>query len=151
MGNPTASDEEVIEVAKAASCHDFIMELEDGYNTKVGDAGGSLSGGERQRITIARAMLKQSKVIILDEATAFADPENEYLIQSAINNLIKGKTLIVVAHRLSTIKNADTILVMKDGEIVENGTHDNLVKKDGVYASLWKNYVGGLDDEKESI
>ena len=151
MGNPTASDEEVIEVAKAASCHDFIMELEDGYNTKVGDAGGSLSGGERQRITIARAMLKQSKVIILDEATAFADPENEYLIQSAINNLIKGKTLIVVAHRLSTITNADTILVMKDGEIVENGTHENLVKKDGVYASLWKNYVGRLDDGKEAI
>ena len=151
MGNPTASDEEVIEVAKAASCHDFIMELEDGYNTKVGDAGGSLSGGERQRITIARAMLKQSKVIILDEATAFADPENEYLIQSAINNLIKGKTLIVVAHRLSTIKNADTILVMKDGEIVENGTHENLLKKDGVYASLWKNYVGRLDDGKEAI
>ena len=151
MGNPTASDEEVIEVAKAASCHDFIMELEDGYNTKVGDAGGSLSGGERQRITIARAMLKQSKVIILDEATAFADPENEYLIQSAINNLIKGKTLIVVAHRLSTITNADTILVMKDGEIVENGTHENLVKKDGVYASLWKNYVGGQDNEKEAM
>lgn len=151
MGNPTASDEEVIEVAKAASCHDFIMELEDGYNTKVGDAGGSLSGGERQRITIARAMLKQSKVIILDEATAFADPENEYLIQSAINNLIKGKTLIVVAHRLSTITNADKILVMKDGEIVENGTHENLVKKDGVYASLWKNYVGGQDNEKEAM
>ena len=151
MGNPTASDEEVIEVAKAASCHDFIMELEDGYNTKVGDAGGSLSGGERQRITIARAMLKQSKVIILDEATAFADPENEYLIQSAINNLIKGKTLIVVAHRLSTITNADKILVMKDGEIVENGTHENLVKKDGVYVSLWKNYVGGQDNEKEAM
>ena len=151
MGKPTASDDEVIEVAKAASCHDFIMELENGYNTKVGDAGGSLSGGERQRITIARAMLKQSKVIILDEATAFADPENEYLIQSAITKLIKGKTLIVVAHRLSTITNADTILVMKDGEIVENGTHENLVKKDGVYASLWKNYVGRLDDGKEAI
>ena len=151
MGNPTASDNDVIEAAKAASCHNFIMELENGYDTKVGDAGGSLSGGERQRITIARAMLKQAKVIILDEATAFADPENEYLIQSAINNLIKGKTLIVVAHRLSTITNADTILVMKDGEIVENGTHYNLVKKDGVYASLWKNYVGGLDDEKEAI
>jgi len=151
MGKPTASDDEVIEAAKAASCHDFIMELEDGYNTKVGDAGGSLSGGERQRITIARAMLKQSKVIILDEATAFADPENEYLIQSAINNLIKGKTLIVVAHRLSTITNADKILVMKDGEIVENGTHENLVKKDGVYASLWKNYVGGQDNEKEAM
>ena len=96
-------------------------------------------------------MLKQSKVIILDEATAFADPENEYLIQSAITKLIKGKTLIVVAHRLSTITNADTILVMKDGEIVENGTHENLVKKDGVYASLWKNYVGGQDNEKEAM
>ena len=134
-------------MAKAASCHDFIMELEDGYNTKVGDAGGSLSGGERQRITIARAMLKQSKVIILDEATAFADPENEYLIQNAINNLIKGKTLIVVAHRLSTITKADTILTLKDGEVVESGTHSDLLDKNGVYASLWRNYIKGFSKD----
>lgn len=149
IGNPNASDEEIIEAAKAASCHNFIMELKDGYDTKVGDGGGELSGGERQRITIARAILKQSKVIILDEATAFADPENEYLIQTAINNLIKGKTLIVVAHRLSTITHANTILVMKNGEIVESGIHDELLNQHGVYTSLWNKYVGGVDEDKE--
>ena len=149
IGKPNASDEEIIEAAKAASCHNFIMELKDGYDTKVGDGGGELSGGERQRITIARAILKQSKVIILDEATAFADPENEYLIQTAINNLIKGKTLIVVAHRLSTITYADTILVMKNGEIVESGIHDELLNQHGVYTSLWNKYVGGVDEDKE--
>ena len=149
IGKPNASDEEIIEAAKAASCHNFIMELKDGYDTKVGDGGGELSGGERQRITIARAILKQSKVIILDEATAFADPENEYLIQTAINNLIKGKTLIVVAHRLSTITHADTILVMKNGEIVESGIHDKLLNQHGVYTSLWNKYVGGVDEDKE--
>lgn len=146
MGKPNASDEEVIEAAKAASCHNFIMEFENGYDTKVGDAGGALSGGERQRITIARAILKEAKVIILDEATAFADPENEHLIQEAINNLIKGKTLIVVAHRLSTITKADTILVLKDGEIVESGVHKELLDKNGVYTSLWRNYVDGLGE-----
>lgn len=149
IGKPNASDEEIIEAAKAASCHNFIMELKDSYDTKVGDGGGELSGGERQRITIARAILKQSKVIILDEATAFADPENEYLIQTAINNLIKGKTLIVVAHRLSTITHADTILVMKNGEIVESGIHDELLNQHGVYTSLWNKYVGGVDEDKE--
>ena len=123
------------------------MELEKGYDTKVGDAGGALSGGERQRITIARAILKKSKVLILDEATAFADPENEYLIQNAINNLIKGKTLIVVAHRLSTITKADTILTLKDGEVVESGTHSNLLDKNGVYASLWRNYIKGFSKD----
>ena len=148
LGNPNASDEEIVEAAKAASCHSFIMELENGYDTKVGDAGGLLSGGERQRITIARAILKEAKVIILDEATAFADPENEYLIQNAINNLIRGKTLIVVAHRLSTITKADTILVMKNGEIVESGVHNNLLDKNGVYASLWKNYINGLSEDE---
>ena len=148
LGNPNASDEEIVEAAKAASCDSFIMELENGYDTKVGDTGGLLSGGERQRITIARAMLKEAKVIILDEATAFADPENEYLIQNAINNLIRGKTLIVVAHRLSTITKADTILVMKDGEIVESGVHNNLLDKNGVYASLWKNYINGLSEDE---
>ncbi len=147
MGKPNASDKEIVEAAKAASCHNFIMELEKGYDTKVGDAGGALSGGERQRITIARAILKKSKVIILDEATAFADPENEYLIQNAINNLIKGKTLIVVAHRLSTITKADTILTLKDGEVVESGTHINLLDKNGVYASLWRNYIKGFSKD----
>ncbi|MDO4720703.1 MAG: ABC transporter ATP-binding protein [Peptostreptococcaceae bacterium] len=150
MGNPNASDDEITRAAKAASCHDFIMELENGYDTKVGDAGGALSGGERQRITIARAILKQSKVIILDEATAFADPENEYLIQNAINNLVRGKTLIVVAHRLSTITKADTILVVKDGEIVQSGTHGKLLDEAGVYASLWRNYINGLGEDEEA-
>ena len=107
MGNPDASDEEVEAAAKAANCHDFIMQLEQGYDTMAGDAGDRLSGGERQRITIARAMLKQASVIILDEATAYADPENEALIQQAISKLVVGKSLIVVAHRLNTIRNAD--------------------------------------------
>lgn len=150
IGKPDANDEEIMEAAKAAACHDFIIGLKDGYNTIVGDAGGTLSGGERQRITIARAILKQSKVIILDEATAFADPENEYLIQKAINNLIKGKTLIVVAHRLSTIINADNILVMKNGEIVERGVHRSLLNKNGEYASLWTNYISGTDEDMEA-
>ena len=150
IGKPDANDEEIIGAAKAAACHDFIIGLKDGYNTIVGDAGGALSGGERQRITIARAILKQSKVIILDEATAFADPENEYLIQKAINNLIKGKTLIVVAHRLSTIINADNILVMKNGEIVERGVHRSLLNKNGEYASLWTNYISGIDEDMEA-
>jgi hypothetical protein len=150
IGKPDANDEEIIGAAKAAACHDFIIGLKDGYNTIVGDAGGALSGGERQRITIARAILKQSKVIILDEATAFADPENEYLIQKAINNLIKGKTLIVVAHRLSTIINADNILVMKNGEVVERGVHRSLLNKNGEYASLWTNYISGIDEDMEA-
>ena len=125
------------------------MELKDAYDTRVGDGGGELSGGERQRITIARAMLKQSKVIILDEATAFADPENEYLIQRAIHNLVQGKTLIVVAHRLSTIIQADKIMVMKNGEIVQSGSHSELVNQDGEYMSLWKNYIDSIDEDRE--
>ena len=116
MGNPDASDEEVEAAAKAANCHDFIMQLEQGYDTMAGDAGARLSGGERQRITIARAMLKQASVIILDEATAYADPENEALIQQAISKLVVGKSLIVVAHRLNTIRNADQILVVANGD-----------------------------------
>ena len=149
LGNPEASDEEIIEAAKAASCHQFIAELKDAYDTRVGDGGGELSGGERQRITIARAMLKQSKVIILDEATAFADPENEYLIQRAIHNLVQGKTLIVVAHRLSTIIQADKIMVMKNGEIVQSGSHSELVNQDGEYMSLWKNYIDSIGEDRE--
>ena len=117
MGNPNATDREVEEAAKAANCHGFISRLPDGYDTMAGDAGDRLSGGERQRITIARAMLKKSAVVILDEATAFADPESEAQIQEAVGRLVKGKTLIVVAHRLSTIQNADKILVVDDGQI----------------------------------
>ena len=127
MGNPSATNAEVEAVAKAANCHDFIMQLEQGYDTLAGDAGDRLSGGERQRITIARAMLKPSSVVILDEATAYADPENEALIQQAISKLVAGKTLIVVAHRLNTIRNADQILVVANGNIAGRGTQEELL------------------------
>lgn len=126
MGNPSATNAEVEAAAKAANCHDFIMQLEQGYDTLAGDAGDRLSGGERQRITIARAMLKPSSVVILDEATAYADPENEALIQQAISKLVAGKTLIVVAHRLNTIRNADQILVVANGNIAGRGTQEEL-------------------------
>ena len=129
MGNPAATDEEVEAAAKAANCHDFIMQLEQGYDTLAGDAGDRLSGGERQRITIARAMLKPSSVVILDEATAYADPENEALIQQAISKLVAGKTLIVVAHRLNTIRNADQILVVANGNIAGRGTQEELLRE----------------------
>ena len=129
MGNPAATDEEVEDAAKAANCHDFIMQLEQGYDTLAGDAGDRLSGGERQRITIARAMLKPSSVVILDEATAYADPENEALIQQAISKLVAGKTLIVVAHRLNTIRNADQILVVANGNIAGRGTQEELLRE----------------------
>ena len=130
MGNPAATDEEVEAAAKAANCHDFIMQLEQGYDTLAGDAGDRLSGGERQRITIARAMLKPASVVILDEATAYADPENEALIQQAISKLVAGKTLIVVAHRLNTIRNADQILVVANGNIAGRGTQEELLRED---------------------
>lgn len=140
MGNPTATDEQIETVAKAANCHDFIMQLEKGYDTMAGDAGDRLSGGERQRITIARAMLKKASVVILDEATAYADPENEALIQEAISKLISGKTLIVVAHRLNTIRNADQILVVADGKIAGCGTQNELLENCPLYKKMWENY-----------
>lgn len=142
MGNPTATDEEVEAAAKAANCHDFIMQLEQGYNTLAGDAGDRLSGGERQRITIARAMLKPASIVILDEATAYADPENEALIQQAISKLVAGKTLIVVAHRLNTIRNADQILVVKNGNIAGRGTQEELLRECPIYQKMWQNYAG---------
>ena len=140
MGIPDASDGEVEAAAKAANCHDFIMQLEQGYDTMAGDAGDRLSGGERQRITIARAILKQASVIILDEATAYADPENEALIQQAISKLVAGKSLIVVAHRLNTIRNADQILVIDKGTVAEQGKHDELVALGGLYKNMWDIY-----------
>ena len=133
FGKPDATEEEMIAAAKKACCHDFIMKLPDGYDTVVGEGGGTLSGGERQRISIARAILKDSPIIILDEATASVDPENEHLIQSVITELTKGKTIITIAHRLATIKNADNILVVENGRIAESGTHEQLVKKEGLY------------------
>ena len=117
MGRPGATDEDVIRAAKACGCHDFIMKLENGYQTIAGGAGGHLSGGERQRISIARAMLKNAPVVILDEATAYTDPENEALVQASVAKLVKGKTLIVIAHRLSTITSADQIIVINDGRV----------------------------------
>jgi ATP-binding cassette subfamily B protein IrtA len=146
MDNPAATDEEVEDAAKAANCHDFIMQLEQGYDTLAGDAGDRLSGGERQRITIARAMLKPSSVVILDEATAYADPENEALIQQAISKLVAGKTLIVVAHRLNTIRNADQILVVANGNIAGRGTQEELLRECPIYQKMWQDYAGTIEE-----
>ena len=146
MGNPAATDEEVEDAAKAANCHDFITQLEQGYDTLAGDAGDRLSGGERQRITIARAMLKPSSVVILDEATAYADPENEALIQQAISKLVAGKTLIVVAHRLNTIRNADQILVVANGNIAGCGTQEELLRECPIYQKMWQDYAGTIEE-----
>lgn len=133
FGNPDATEEEVIRAAKQACCHDFIMKLPDGYKTILHEKGNNLSGGERQRISIARAILKDAPIIILDEATASIDPENEQLIQTAINELSKGKTVITIAHKLETIKNADQIIVLNEGEIIQKGSHDELIRKPGMY------------------
>ncbi len=133
FGKQDATEEEMIEVAKKACCHDFIMALPNGYDTVIGEGGGTLSGGEKQRISIARAMLKDAPIIILDEATASVDPENEHLIQAAISELTRGKTIITIAHRLATIEHADQILVIEEGRLVQKGTHNELVKEDGIY------------------
>ncbi len=140
LGRPNATDTEVEAAAKAAQAHDFILELPQGYDTIAGDRGTRLSGGQRQRITIARAILQDNPIVILDEATAFTDPENEALIQAAIAKLKAGKTLIVIAHRLSTIVDADQIIVLDKGKIVESGKHEQLAIANGIYASLWNNY-----------
>ena len=141
LGNPKASDKEVEEIAKKSGCHDFIMNLSDGYETVVGGAGGHLSGGERQRISVARAMLKDAKLIILDEATAYTDPENEALIQSAVAKLSKNKTMIVIAHRLSTIKDVDKIYVINDGKVEAANTHDELLKSSKLYKDMWEAHI----------
>lgn len=145
IGNQHASDKEVIEAAKAAQCHEFIMKLPNGYNTVVGTKGVHLSGGERQRIVIARAIVKNAPIIVLDEATAFSDPENEYLIQKAFEKLIQNKTVIIIAHRLSTIRSANRILVMQKGRLVEEGTHDKLIREKGKYHDMWEMYTKSLD------
>lgn len=137
FGKADATDEEIIAAAKKACCHDFIMRLPQGYDTMVGEGGCTLSGGEKQRISIARAMLKDAQVILLDEATASLDPENEVEVQKAIDSLIKGRTVIAIAHRLKTIKDADRIIVLDNGRIKEEGTHDELVRKERLYAHLW--------------
>lgn len=138
FGKPDATEAEMIEAAKKARCHEFIMELPNGYDSVIGEGGGTLSGGQKQRISIARAMLKDAPIIILDEATASIDPENEHLIQEAISQLTKGKTIITIAHRLATIENADQILVVDDGRIVQKGTHKELICEKGRYLDFIK-------------
>lgn len=141
LGKPNATEEEIVTAAKAAHCHEFIMALPEGYNTRAGEAGGAMSGGERQRITLARAILKPASTIILDEATAYADPENEALIQEAISHLVTGKNLVIVAHRLNTIIQAQQIILIDKGRIIAKGRHDELLQEP-LYASLWKQYLG---------
>ncbi len=128
--------EKVIEAAKKACCHDFIMALPDGYDTVIGEGGASLSGGEKQRISIARAIMKDSPIIVLDEATANVDPENEADLMNAINALTREKTIIMIAHRLKTVRGADQILVIDNGKIAERGTHEDLMQEDGIYRSF---------------
>ena len=140
LGNPRASELEVLNALHKAQCDDIIAKLPDGINTVIGTKGVYLSGGEQQRIAIARVMLKNAPIIILDEATAFADPENEALVQKAFAELSKDKTVIMIAHRLTTVKNADKIFVLKDGQIEDTGTHDELVKNGSLYAKMWKDY-----------
>lgn len=137
QGRLDATDEEVKDAARKSGCYEFIMSLENGFDTIVGGAGGHLSGGERQRIAIARAMLKDAPIIILDEATAYTDPESEAVIQSALARLVTGKTLIVIAHRLATIQNSDNIYVIRDGSVAEQGTHEQLLEANGLYRQMW--------------
>ncbi len=142
MGKLSATDEEVIACAKASGCDEFIKNLENGYNTRVGGGGAHMSGGERQRIAIARAMLKNAPIVILDEATAYIDPENEAVIQEAVGKLVKGKTLIVIAHRLSTITDSHKIILVNDGMIEASGKHEELLVKSRLYKSMWEAHIG---------
>ena len=155
LGNPNATDEEVYAAAKEACCDEFIVRLDKGYDTPAGDAGKRLSGGEKQRIAIARAILKNAPIVILDEATAFTDPQNEDKIQKSIMALSKGKTLLVIAHRLSTIQNADQIVVLKKGRIVDCGKQGELLKRCPLYADMWKAHIGAknwsVSEKKEVV
>ena len=146
IGRPSATDAEVEEAARQSGCHNFILGLEKGYDTLVGSSGGHLSGGERQRISIARAMLKAAPIVILDEATAYTDPENEAVIQRSVSRLTAGKTLIVIAHRLSTVVDADKIYVIKDGQIDDAGTHEELLNHHGLYEKMWNAHMEVKDD-----
>lgn len=146
LGRPGASDADVEEVAKKSGCYDFIMSLENGFDTIAGGSGAHLSGGERQRIAIARAMMKDAPIVILDEATAYTDPENEAIIQQSVAKLVQGKTLIVIAHRLSTVKDADKLFVIKDGVIDSAGTHEGLLKMGGLYKNMWEAHIDSKDE-----
>jgi subfamily B ATP-binding cassette protein MsbA len=137
-GRLDATEEELMAASKAANAHNFIMELPNGYDTQLGDRGVNISGGQRQRIAIARAILKNPQILILDEATSALDTESERVVQDALDRLMVGRTSFVIAHRLSTIKNADKILVLEKGKVVEEGNHDELMNKDGLYAHLYK-------------
>ena len=144
FGHPDATHEQVVEAAKKACCHDFIMQLPDGYETVLEEGGGSLSGGERQRLSIARAILKDSPIIILDEATANVDPENEAELTKAIEELTREKTIIMIAHRLKTVEHADQIVVIDDGRIVQQGRHEQLMQQDGIYRTF-------VEDRKKAV
>ncbi|WP_010291666.1 ABC transporter ATP-binding protein [Clostridium senegalense] len=150
IGSPNAQKKEVIDAAKAARCHEFIKALPNGYDTYVGNKGTYLSGGEKQRISVARAILKNAPILILDEATAFADPENEYEMQLALQKLIKNKTVLVIAHRLTTIVDANKIIVIENGEISELGTHDSLIANNGLYKKMWEAYNASLNWKVDS-
>ena len=143
------SDQEVIEICKKAGVHEFILSLENGYDTVVGSGGGHLSGGEKQRLSIARAMIKDAPIVILDEATAYSDPENEAILQEAVSRLVEGKTLIVIAHRLSTVSNADRIILVNDGRVESVGTHQELLEGSHLYRKMWQAHIS-VKDEKEA-
>ena len=145
MAKEDATDEEIEAACKQASCHDFIQSLPDGYDTDAGNAGSKFSGGERQRLTIARALLKDSPIVVLDEATAYSDPENEAIIQQSIDNLVKNKTVIMIAHRLSTVVNADTIIVLDKGRIAAQGTHAELLQSSPLYQHMWQSHINSKD------
>ena len=144
LGRPDATEDEVLSALKAAQCMDIIEKLPDGIHTEIGSRGIYLSGGEQQRIAIARAMLKNAPILILDEATAFADPDNEARVQAAFAELAKGKTVIMIAHRLSTVADADCIYVVQDGRIAESGTKDALCAQNGLFAQMWRDYQSSV-------
>lgn len=149
MAKPDAMEEEIVRAAKKARCYDFIMALPEGFQTMVGEGGANLSGGEKQRISIARSILKDAPIVILDEATASVDSDNERYIQEAIDALVRGKVLLVIAHRLRTIERADQILVLDDGHIVERGTHGQLLAQNGLYADLYRKTTGQTGGKEE--
>jgi ATP-binding cassette subfamily B protein len=158
LGLPDAGMDAVSAAARAAQAHDFIMSLPQGYDTPVGERGVFLSGGQRQRITIARAILQDRPILVLDEATAYADPENETALIAALSELMRGKTVIMVAHRLATIRDADQILVFEHGRLQETGRHDALLAAAGIYARLWRHYeraqgwaLGGRGSSREEL